>query len=100
MTISHHVSDWGDDRIQELSDFQPRQRARQGVALVERYVDSSGKSRIKGNKNLKLSQSYPIGLLGCFWVLQDQTKSESNLIGLENHICASVSNGIETFSGP
>ena len=58
----------GESAIQELADFRPRRsRSSQNVvALVDRYVDSAGRVRIKGNSNLKASQSYPIPLLVFF----------------------------------
>eukprot|EP00438_Fugacium_kawagutii_P025711 Skav229302 [mRNA] locus=scaffold544:313061:315403:+ [translate_table: standard] len=53
--------------IEELKHFAPRLKLRgqdeedTKVSLVDHYVDKAGKHRIKGNKNLKGSQSYPIG---------------------------------------
>ena len=40
---------------------------RDKVSLVDRYMDGSGKQRIKGNKNLKMSQSYPLPPPGFAW---------------------------------
>lgn len=38
------------------------------IALVDRYTDAGGKQRIKGNGNLKKSQSYPLQFLGFGWL--------------------------------
>lgn len=51
----------GESAIQELADFRPRRSSssRTAVALVDKYIDGAGRVRIKGNSNLKASQSYP-----------------------------------------
>ena len=64
----------GSASIDQLEDFKPYIRTRDVVPLVTRYMDGSGKERIKGNTNLKKSQSYPIGLLvntDCLFLLVD-----------------------------
>lgn len=47
--------------ISELAQFRPATTRVTTVALVDRYLDGSGRMRIKGNKFLKASQSYPLG---------------------------------------
>lgn len=56
-----HLYLWnqGDVSISQLSDFRPRSSPIEQVSLVDRYIDGSGRTRIKGNPNLKKSQSYP-----------------------------------------
>ena len=54
----------GNDAISEIGDFATgRRHVSERVSLVDRYTDASGQSRIKGNANLKRSQSYPVGIL-------------------------------------
>lgn len=67
----------GDNAIEELEAFKPDLGWKTGkkISLVDHYQDKNGNSKIKGSKNLKQSQSYPIGYLvyklccwGCvFW---------------------------------
>jgi len=52
----------GHQEINELDHFKPPQSslpARKKLALVDVYSDSCGVKRVKGNKQLKLSQAYP-----------------------------------------
>ncbi|CAK8998358.1 unnamed protein product [Durusdinium trenchii] len=45
--------------IEDLDQFKPRRVVkRKAVALVDHYVDSKGKHRVKGNSQLKVSQAY------------------------------------------
>ncbi len=62
----------GHQEIEHIDDFVARrpQTAGPRVSLVDRYVDRSGVSRVKGNGNLKKSQAYPLMPLGVYqWVL-------------------------------
>lgn len=50
-----------EESVEELEKFRPLfQTKKDKVSLVDRYTDGSGRQRIKGNKNLKMSQSYPL----------------------------------------
>ena len=37
-----------------------------GMQMVERYVDKHGNAKIKGGRDLKASQHYPLPLLGVY----------------------------------
>jgi hypothetical protein len=43
----------------KLHKKQPQKRRTYKVKIVDRYTDSSGKCRIKGNRHLKSSAKYP-----------------------------------------
>lgn len=51
----------GHEYINEIDDFAPVNvpPRPQSLQLVDHYIDSKGVARVKGNKNLKSSQSYP-----------------------------------------
>lgn len=50
------------EAITHLEEFKPRGvKCEEKVSLVDHYLDGEGNKRIKGNSNLKLSQSYPVG---------------------------------------
>lgn len=52
----------GHQEISELDNFKPPESLlpeRKKLALVDVYSDSNGVKRVKGNKQLKLSQAYP-----------------------------------------
>ena len=51
------------DTIEKYKPVRLPQRPEK-VKLVEHYVDGKGQKRIKGSKQLKAWQSYPIGPLG------------------------------------
>jgi len=53
----------GESCIEELNEFTVPFTDVGRLALVDRYVDGSGQVRIKGNGNLKGSQSYPVQFL-------------------------------------
>ena len=60
-----HFGSPGDRCIEELSEFKPRYLPPlPPVQMSIRYVDSAGKQRIKGGRDLKSSQSYPLQFLG------------------------------------
>ena len=64
-----HNCQLGNDAISEIGEFATgRRHDSERVSLVDRYTDSSGRLRIKGNKNLKQSQSYPVGILALYGV--------------------------------
>ena len=55
----------GRPEIEDLDQFKPRRVVqRKAVALVDHYVDSKGKHRVKGNSQLKVSQAYTQEFLG------------------------------------
>ena len=51
----------GEEEIEELADFKPKSlpEARE-AQMVVKYLDGSGRRRVKGGADLKSSQSYPI----------------------------------------
>ena len=52
--------------IDQLHEFRPRglpQRDASEVQMVVHYTNSAGEARIKGGRDLKQSQSYPLPLL-------------------------------------
>lgn len=51
--------------IGELHEFRPLSlpAPTEPIEMVVRYTDSSGRSKIKGGRHLKQSQSYPKGFL-------------------------------------
>lgn len=50
--------------IEQLEAFKPLlSEPAKKLALVDTYQDKNGATKIKGNKHLKESQSYPIGYL-------------------------------------
>lgn len=58
----------GDPAISELSDFAPRPhelpQQQEAVQMAITYTDGAGRTRVKGGRDLKGSQSYPPQLLG------------------------------------
>ena len=56
--------------IGELHEFRPLSlpAPTQPIEMVVRYTDSSGRSKIKGGRHLKQSQSYPKGFLVIFQI--------------------------------
>lgn len=51
----------GEEEIEELTDFKPKSLPEAPeVQMVIKYVDGSGKRRVKGGADLKSSQSYPV----------------------------------------
>ena len=52
----------GHDFISEVDDFKPSWLPeRERAVTAVRYVDGSGRCRVKGGPDLKQSQSYPLG---------------------------------------
>ena len=53
----------GHQIIEELEDFKPRMLpvVQEPVEMAVRYKDANGKDRVKGGRDLKSSQSYPLG---------------------------------------
>ena len=51
--------------MENIGDFKPaRVPPKTGREMVVHYVDRAGKPRVQGGRDLKKSQSYPLGLLG------------------------------------
>lgn len=64
-----HVGSPGEKYIEELPDFKPKYLPPlPPVQMAIKYLDSSGRKRIKGGCDLKRSQSYPLQFLGGYQV--------------------------------
>ena len=60
------ISNLGRPEIAELYKYRPRWLPPAiKTEMVERYVDSKGQVKIKGGRDLKQSQSYPLQHLAC-----------------------------------
>lgn len=57
----------GDSCIEELGEFKRPFVESERISLVDHYLDSKGQRRIKGNSNLKGSQSYPVPFLSSWF---------------------------------
>ena len=58
-----HVVNLGKQEIDELPNYKPYDfelPVHDKKEMVEHYLDSNGKHRIKGGRDLKSSQSYPL----------------------------------------
>lgn len=83
------ASSWGEELVEELEKFRSLfQTKKDKVSLVDRYTDGSGRQRIKGNKNLKMSQSYPLPPPGFPWSvlnsIVDSKMEAPHLSGISN----------------
>ncbi|CAK9096788.1 Uncharacterized protein SCF082_LOCUS45422 [Durusdinium trenchii] len=51
---------WSNSSAVRVFKTKPKHRVKRGKSLTDKYRDSSGKVRYKGNKNLRSSQQYPL----------------------------------------